>query len=76
MSRGNDGEGEADELESWPADEAEVICPHCAAPVVIALDPAGGARQEYVEDCEVCCRPWVVQVHYAGGSVEVTVAEA
>lgn len=62
-----------DETESWPVDEAEITCPHCAAPVVIALDPSGGANQEYVEDCEVCCRPWLVQVHYAGGSVDVTV---
>lgn len=40
------------------------------------LDPAGGSRQEYIEDCEVCCRPWQVQVHYAGGSVDVSVNAA
>ncbi|MEN9817251.1 MAG: Cysteine-rich, partial [Gemmatimonadota bacterium] len=28
------------------------------------LDPAGGDLQEYVEDCEVCCRPWRVEVTY------------
>ena len=29
-----------------------------------ALDPGGGALQEYVEDCHVCCRAWRVRVHY------------
>lgn len=47
--------------------EAEVICPHCGEPVVISLDPAGGAVQEYVEDCWVCCRPWQVSVRYGAG---------
>jgi hypothetical protein len=61
--------------EDW-VDEAEVLCPHCGERVVIALDPAGGAHQEYVEDCEICCRPWQVQVHYAGGSVDVSVEPA
>jgi hypothetical protein len=78
MSRSTrkDDEGDDAELEGWPTDEAEITCPHCAASVVLALDPAGGANQEYIEDCEVCCRPWVVQVHYAGGSVDVSVTEA
>ena len=76
MSRSEEHGNDEAEPEEWPADEAEVICPHCGASVVIALDPAGGARQEYVEDCEVCCRPWVVQVHYSGGSVDVSVDAA
>ena len=77
LKRTNEDEHAPDEqTDSWPVDEAEIICPHCGAPVVIALDPAGGANQEYVEDCEVCCRPWLVQVHYAGGSVDVSVEAA
>ena len=52
--------------------EALVHCPHCGEAVTIALDPGGGKTQEYVEDCEVCCRPWRVRVWYhAGGSAEV-----
>jgi hypothetical protein len=41
-----------------------VSCPHCGASVEIRLDPGGGAAQQYVEDCEVCCRPWQVHVRY------------
>lgn len=60
---------ESEDHEASPDDaaldtEAGVVCPHCAASVSITLDPAGGKVQEYVEDCEVCCRPWKVQVWY------------
>lgn len=54
-------------------EEAEVTCPYCGEVVVIALDRSGGTEQDYVQDCEVCCRPWHVQVHFAAGSAEVSV---
>lgn len=44
--------------------EAEVACPYCGEVVVVVLDPGGGADQQYVEDCPVCCRPWSVTVHF------------
>jgi len=54
--------------------EAEVTCPYCGEVVQITLDPNGGAAQEYVEDCEVCCRPWNLQVNYDEmGAAEVTI---
>ena len=47
------------------ADGAAVVtCPYCGEEVEITLDPGGEEEQEYVEDCEVCCRPWSVTVHY------------
>ena len=45
-------------------DEADVLCPYCGETVTIRLDPAGGAVQDYVEDCEVCCQPWQVLVRF------------
>lgn len=52
-----------------------VYCPYCNETVEIGLDPGGGAVQEYVEDCEVCCQPWTVTVRYNGdGTANVTVA--
>ncbi len=52
--------------------EAEVTCPHCGETMTIALDPGGGRAQEYVEDCQVCCRPWRVRLFYGrAGGVEV-----
>ncbi|WP_396206270.1 CPXCG motif-containing cysteine-rich protein [Gemmatimonas sp.] len=41
-----------------------VSCPYCGESVEITLDPGGGANQQYIEDCQVCCRPWVVSVSY------------
>ena len=52
--------------------EATVTCPYCGEVMAIGLDPGSGADQEYVEDCQVCCRPWTVRLHYADdGSAEV-----
>ena len=53
---------------------AEVACPYCGEWSTIHLDPGSGARQRYVEDCPVCCRPWDVRVSYdgdGGASVEL-----
>lgn len=44
--------------------EADVTCPHCGETVTIGLDPGGGEDQTYVEDCQVCCQPWRVHLHY------------
>jgi hypothetical protein len=53
---------------------ATVVCPYCGESVEVALDPGGGASQEYIEDCEVCCQPWRVIVHYHGdGGADVVV---
>lgn len=40
---------------------ASVLCPYCGEPVELLIDPTL-SRQQYVEDCEVCCRPMVVTV--------------
>jgi len=50
-------------------DSVDGFCPHCGEPVTIFVDAGGGARQEYVEDCSVCCRPWMVRVAVAGDGV-------
>lgn len=44
--------------------EALVLCPWCGESNQIGLDPGSGNDQEYDEDCQVCCRPWRVQVRY------------
>jgi len=54
--------------------EAEVTCPYCGERILLGLDPGGGTTQEYVEDCQVCCRPWRVRVSYGEtGIAEVRV---
>jgi len=54
------------------ADEATTAsCPYCGATVEILLDPGGASQQEYIEDCEVCCRPWTVRVTWVEGDAFV-----
>jgi hypothetical protein len=40
---------------------ADVRCPYCGEDIAILLDPSTDG-QEYVEDCQVCCRPIAVRV--------------
>ncbi len=69
---------DASEAEVVLPTEASVVCPHCGEVVVIGLDPGGGASQQYTEDCQVCCRSWLVLVSFdnmGGVSVNVDFAE-
>jgi len=66
-----------DDSESISEGDVEVTCPYCGEVVGISVDASGGASQEYVEDCQVCCRPWQVHVSYDDdGAVEVRVEAA
>ena len=58
--------------------QATVFCPYCGEINEIGLDPGSGPRQEYVEDCQVCCRPWRVVVTYLpdGGADVLVEAES
>jgi hypothetical protein len=73
---GNDELEEEFPMGDGTADKVAVVrCPYCGETSDIALDPGGGASQEYVEDCPVCCRPWTVTVRYApDGAAEVSLA--
>ena len=66
----------ADDADEEPLadDTATVICPYCGEAVDLGLDPGGGAVQDYIEDCAVCCQPWQVHVHWRrSGQAEVRV---
>lgn len=39
-----------------------LTCPYCGEVVEVYIDESGGSRQNYVEDCPVCCQPWQVEV--------------
>ena len=54
--------------------EAFVECPYCGETNEISLDPGSGNDQEYVEDCQVCCRPWLMHVRYTrDGTADIEV---
>jgi len=71
----DDGQDEEFPTGDGTADgDAVVTCPYCGEASAIVLDAGSGARQDYVEDCEVCCRPWQVTVRYgADGHADVQV---
>ena len=55
---------------------AQYECPYCGEEVETTLDLSGG-DQTYIEDCQVCCRPWRVMVAYnEEGDVHVDVEAA
>ena len=48
--------------------------PHYVTSNEIKLYPGVRSVQDYVEDCQVCCRPWHVAVEYGpDGAAAVTV---
>jgi hypothetical protein len=49
--------------------ELDVSCPYCGETITLLVDASAGAQQ-YVEDCQVCCRPMDVTVEADDGEVE------
>ncbi len=44
-------------------------CPYCWQTISMVLD-LSVAEQNYIEDCEVCCRP--IQIFYTAENFEIT----
>ena len=51
--------------------DAAYTCPRCSETNYVAVDPSGGRRQRFVEDCPVCCNPieFVVSVDREGDAI-------
>ena len=45
-----------------------IQCPYCWEMIEITVD-CSVSSQEYVEDCEVCCRPIVMNVEISGDGI-------
>ena len=41
--------------------EERINCPYCGEILNVLIDESGGS-QEYIEDCQVCCRPIVFKL--------------
>ena len=41
--------------------EQHIGCPYCGETILVLIDESAG-QQTYIEDCQVCCRPIVLQV--------------
>ena len=54
--------------------EFTVICPYCGEEVEIFVEEDVGGS--FVQDCEVCCNPWLVRVTVSPDGRDISVARA
>ena len=52
-------------------EQVTIGCPYCGEPIEIALEPEA-MGQRYVEDCQVCCKPMVIDVSSDGERPMIT----
>ncbi|MBL6690236.1 MAG: CPXCG motif-containing cysteine-rich protein [Pseudomonadales bacterium] len=50
--------------------ETHIWCPYCGERLSILVDTSDSGS-EYIEDCQVCCRPIVMNVALDGSGVNV-----
>ena len=55
-------------------DEAIVQCPYCFETVEVYFEI--DVKGRFVQDCEVCCNPWMVTLSREGGMMQVHVERA
>ena len=48
---------------------SDIQCPYCGEQIEVFVDTSV-SRQEYIEDCSVCCRPIIIAVVTSFDSVE------
>ena len=51
-----------------------VTCPYCGEDVELYVED--DVRGSFVQDCEVCCNPWLVRVTRSADGADVTVGRA
>ncbi len=55
-------------------DTCHTSCPYCGEPIELLVDYSVDSQQ-YIEDCQVCCRPMIVTVEVsATGEANVYVS--
>ena len=47
--------------------ETTIACPYCAEVITILVD-GSVEKQQYIEDCPVCCRPMDITVNQSANS--------
>ncbi len=57
------------EMDAFP-----VTCPYCGEEVVMQIEE--DVRGTFVQDCEVCCNPWLVRVTRSSEGTDVSVSRA
>ena len=55
-------------------EEFVVTCPYCGEELTIYVEE--DVRGSFVQDCEVCCNPWLVRVRRSARGAELSVTRA
>jgi hypothetical protein len=58
-----------DDVDAFP-----VTCPYCGEEVELYVEE--DVRGSFVQDCEVCCNPWLVRVTRTADGRDVSVGRA
>jgi hypothetical protein len=53
--------------------EAGYQCAGCGEWIETVVDESGGGHQTYVEDCQVCCKPNVLDIRWDRSAREYTI---
>ena len=65
-------------MRSWVVMDAvnsfDVTCPYCGEHLEIFVED--DVRGSFVQDCEVCCNPWLVRVTRGPAGTDVSVGRA
>ena len=56
------------------SDSFLVTCPYCGEEIELYLEP--DIQGDLVQDCEVCCNPWLIRVFTDEGERNVQVGRA
>jgi hypothetical protein len=56
------------------SDSFLVTCPYCGEEIELYLEP--DVQGDLVQDCEVCCNPWLIRVFMDEGERNVQVGRA
>ncbi len=46
------------------------LCPYCGEAIEVMVDTSI-PQQEYIEDCQVCCRPITLRIEVLEGSIQL-----
>jgi len=57
-----------------PVNEFVVTCPYCGEEVTIHVEE--DVRGSFVQDCEICCNPWLVRLTRSPGGWDLAVSRA
>lgn len=51
-------------------EEKSYTCPYCGEELVMEVNSQDGESQDFVSDCDVCCKPIVYSILFSDDEIE------